>query len=168
MTIEQFGSIGEVIGALATVATLAYLAIQIRRSNLLTTVESNRFMANATGACLLAIAQDADVARVFRQGLGDRGSLNADDTVRFDLLLGEIITGITSSFTDREVLGDKDNSRESSIAGNLRAFLQTPGGAAWWAQYQGRYPPSVQSEVEEILRAAEPPTGQRNPAADSA
>ena len=127
MTIEQFGSIGEVIGALATVATLAYLAIQIRRSNLLTTVESNRFMQNATGACLLAIAQDADVARVFREGLGDRGSLNADDTVRFDLLLGEIIGGITSSFTEREVLGDENNSRASSMVENLRAFLQTPG-----------------------------------------
>ena len=160
MTIEQFGSIGEVIGALATVATLAYLAIQIRRSNLLSTVESNRFIQNKTGAYLLAIVQDADVARVFREGLRDRGSLNADDTVRFDLLLGEIVGGITSWFTDREVLGDKDNSRESFGVENLLAFLQTPGGAAWWAQYQDRYPPSARSGVEEILRTAEPPAAQ--------
>ena len=33
MTIEQLGSLGEIIGAAATIATLAYLAVQIRQNN---------------------------------------------------------------------------------------------------------------------------------------
>ena len=43
VTIQDIGSIGELVGALATVVTLAYLALQIRRSNILTTAESRRF-----------------------------------------------------------------------------------------------------------------------------
>ena len=35
MTIQELGSIGELIGAIATVATLIYLALQIRQNSFL-------------------------------------------------------------------------------------------------------------------------------------
>ena len=35
MTIQELGSIGELIGAIATVATLVYLALQIRQNSFL-------------------------------------------------------------------------------------------------------------------------------------
>ena len=40
MTIEQLGSIGELVAALATVVTLAYLALQIRGSTVATKAEA--------------------------------------------------------------------------------------------------------------------------------
>lgn len=42
MTIQDLGSLGEVIAAVATVATLVYLAIQIQTSNRLARAEASR------------------------------------------------------------------------------------------------------------------------------
>ncbi len=42
MTIQDLGSLGELIAAIATVATLIYLAIQIRASNRLARAEASR------------------------------------------------------------------------------------------------------------------------------
>ena len=42
MTVEQLGSIGELIAAIATVATLGYLGVQIRTSNRLARAEASR------------------------------------------------------------------------------------------------------------------------------
>ena len=42
MTLEDLGSIGELVAAIATVLTLIYLAIQIRTSNRLARAEASR------------------------------------------------------------------------------------------------------------------------------
>lgn len=42
MTIQDLGSLGELVAAIATVATLIYLAIQIRASNRLARAEASR------------------------------------------------------------------------------------------------------------------------------
>jgi len=168
VTIQDLGSIGEVLGALATVATLAYLALQIRRSNIIATLESRRATTSVQSGIILAIVQNPDVARIWREGLGDRGSLNSDDKVRFDLLLGELIAGITEGFMDQGLLGNSDASATRDNQENIRAFLQTPGGAAWWPKYRGRYDLKVQSAVDDILTASEVTTAQHNDTPNSA
>ena len=161
MTIQDIGSIGEVIGAVATVATLAYLAMQIRRSNILSTAESKRFARNATSETILSIVRDPDVARLWREGLSDRGALNTDDKVRFDMLLGEYISGISAGLMDQVLLGDQDAFHASESQENIRVFLQTPGGTAWWEKFRGRYEPRVRSAIDEILSASELPAAQQ-------
>jgi len=43
MNREALGALAEMVGAAGVIVTLGYLAVQIRRSNLLSTAESNRF-----------------------------------------------------------------------------------------------------------------------------
>jgi hypothetical protein len=157
MTLEDLGNIGEFVGAIGVVVSLLYLAIQIRRSNLLATAESNRFQQHASNESIMAIVHDPEVARIFREGLGDRDALSSDEKVRFDMLLGSLIGGIATSMMDQELLGHRGTPTASDQVENVRVFLSAPGGAAWWAVYQSRYAPAVRSMVEEILRAATPP-----------
>jgi hypothetical protein len=117
---------------------------------------------------ILAIVQDAGVAKLWREGLGDRSALNGDDKVRFDMLMGEFIAGIASGLMDRELLGDRDAFEASDSQENIRAFLQTPGGTVWWGKYRGRYEPRMRSAIDDILSASELPAAQQSAAADPA
>ena len=157
MNWEAIGALAEALGAAGVIATLAYLATQIRRSNQLATAESNRFGAVASQPITLAIAQDTDVARIFREGLADRESLSADDRVRFDMLLGALVGSFTSAITDQLILG-----HDLDVAGsqdNLVAFLNAPGGKSWWNDYRARYTKHHVEVVERVLGGHGPPAG---------
>jgi hypothetical protein len=167
VTIQDYGSIGEIVGAVATVATLAYLAVQIRRSNIIATIESRRATTSINSGILLSIIQNPDVARIWREGLSNRGSLNSDDKIRFDFLLGEYIAGQTEGLMEQDLLGTSNAFADPNNQENIRAFLQTPGGAAWWAKYRGRYDPRVQTGIDGVLAALESPAAQQGAAADS-
>jgi hypothetical protein len=95
MNWNVLGVLAEIVGAAGVVITLGYLAVQIRRSNVLAMAESNRFSFTSSNATTLAIAQDSELAKVFYEGLGDREALSAQDRLRFDMLMGAFIGGIT-------------------------------------------------------------------------
>jgi hypothetical protein len=156
MNWDAVGALAEAVGAAGVIATLAYLAIQIRRSNLLATAESSRFSHTASDPAVLAISQDPDLARIFREGLGDRDSLSADDRVRFDMVMGTLIGGFSASITDQALLGRRPDLQGDQTEA-LKAFLLAPGGASWWAVYQARFAPGVRSRIEEMLGISKPP-----------
>jgi hypothetical protein len=87
VTIEQVGSIGELIAAIATVATLAYLALQIRQNS--TILASAQAAANREGSSELSVilASNRDAARVFWAGCGSRKSLESSERQQFDAML---------------------------------------------------------------------------------
>ena len=68
MTIEDLGSIGELVAAIATIATLFYLAVQIRQNT--RTVEAAAFQSGVDGINHLnnLLAHDESMARVLRLG----------------------------------------------------------------------------------------------------
>jgi hypothetical protein len=157
MNWEAIAAIAELIGALGVIVTLGYLARQIRRSNLLATAESNRFAYTAANPAILAIAQDSDTARVFREGLADRDSLSADDRIRFDMVMGAMIGGLSTVLVDQGILGHRHEFIASGQEENLRAFLRAPGGASWWAAYQARYAPAHREAMEKVLHVGDEP-----------
>jgi hypothetical protein len=55
---DAVGALAEAVGAAGVIATLGCLAIQIRRSNLLGTAESNRFHFQVSTVPLMGIVQD--------------------------------------------------------------------------------------------------------------
>ncbi len=72
VTIQDLGSIGELIAAVATVATLVYLAIQIRANTTAIHSEARgRSHAEAIDASAI-LGGNRDAASVFARGLADR------------------------------------------------------------------------------------------------
>jgi hypothetical protein len=151
MNWDVLGVLAETVGAAGVIITLGYLAIQIRRSNVLALAESNRFSFTSSNATTLAIAQDPELARIFYEGLSNREVLSAQDRLRFDMLMGALIGGISTSITDQDILGHR--GFEAGQDQNLREFLLSPGGASWWAAYRLRYKASQRLILEEILQS---------------
>jgi hypothetical protein len=95
---DAIGAIAELAGAAGVIASLVYLAIQIR--------QNTRSAREATWQSTLRdlqqfralIAQDPEVARVYREGLRDLKSLNDDDRWRFGALMQFLYSVFETAF----------------------------------------------------------------------
>ena len=154
MNWNAIGAIAELVGAAGVIITLLYLALQIRRSNRLSTVESIRFGGRAADLPIMAIVQDPEVAKIFSNGLANRESFSPDECLRFDMLMGILIGALVGTLIDKQLLGrnDKLGGDQSEM---IRIFLLSPGGASWWSSYRSRYARADQSIVDEIIASPE-------------
>lgn len=70
MTLQELGSLGEIIAAIATVATLIYLAIQVQASNRLARAEASRVPSSDLNALNAAFGTDSTLREAMRLVLG--------------------------------------------------------------------------------------------------
>ena len=75
MTIQDLGSIGELVAAIATVVTLVYLAVQIRQNTKMIGASLAQAHRDARNDTTRFLATDPETARVYRHGLRDPDSL---------------------------------------------------------------------------------------------
>jgi hypothetical protein len=157
VTIQDLGSIAELIAAVATVVTLAYLAVQIRANTRAIQADSRRNEVQTTAAIVQSLVADREVARLFNSGLADFSGLSPEDRTRFSMLLGNLI-GAEGVIFDEVRLGVVSREILRHRSPNLRAFLNTPGGRAFWAHFSDRYPNDFREYVEhDILGSGSEP-----------
>lgn len=89
MTIQDLGSIGEFVAALATVATLLYLSAQIRSSNRLARAEASRAPNSDLNAINAAFGTDVAFRVAFRKVLSGatRAELGPDERIGVDFYM---------------------------------------------------------------------------------
>ena len=131
MTIEQLGSIGELLAAVATIATLIYLAIQIRGSSAATRAEARRAIDLASHETVREIARDPDMAEMFMKGLVEPEALEATDSFRFSLLLSHFFSMQNTAWLEVNLGTMSESELKDSIA-RCRRFIVAPGGLWWW------------------------------------
>jgi hypothetical protein len=150
VTIQDWGSIGELVAAIATVATLAYLAIQIRANTRAARAQSGQARTASTKQQLLALAQNQHLAGVFRRGLADLQSLEPDEQIQFTFLVTSFLSDAHASFTDME-LGVSDRSTFEVVWTGLRLLLKTPGGMEVWQRTASSYTPEFRTIIDSDL-----------------
>jgi len=88
VTIQDLGSIGELIAAVATIATLAYLAVQLKQNTASVRASGAVAHSDAMRSLNLVIAQDPELVTLYWDGLAHRADLTQADRRRFDFLIG--------------------------------------------------------------------------------
>ena len=150
MTIEQLGSLGELIAAIATVATLIYLALQIRASTKISRAESRRTTTSQSSEFSSLIANNPELASIFRRGLADLNSLDPDERIRFNFLFAMLISQTQSTFEDSD-LGILDRDIFELVSAPVFRMLATPGGYQYWEEWRGGYVPKFRERIDEVL-----------------
>jgi hypothetical protein len=132
VTIQDLGSLGELIAAIATVATLIYLAVQIRQNT--STVRSSSAAADTQNqnALLLLLSQDAELNRIFWSGLDSRSQLDLADQRRFDPLMSALLNNYEQSwrFYRERAIGEETWSSQFE---SIKWFAAQPGFTEYWA-----------------------------------
>jgi glucuronate isomerase len=144
VSLQDLGSIGELIAAIATVATLVYLAIQIRH-NSLALDRSNEFaQAGSIHDITLLfnelnwrLASDGELADIYTRALAGE-NLTSTEATRFVAFVNTYVATIENLVGQQTLeLGytELDSSSALTLFGPiLKQLLETKEGAKWWQE----------------------------------
>ena len=91
---DAIGAIGEIIGAIAVVGTLAYLARQVKTQNTATETVMYDNLISSWGVPLSMLVENAEVARIWRVGLHEPDALSDDEATQFSALFRLVINSV--------------------------------------------------------------------------
>ena len=151
MNMERAAHVGEISASIATLITLVYLSIQIRRSNQLSYTESRR-ATQAYGTSLATmIGESQDTADFFLNSLLDYSGLSPSEQLRFDFLFALMVGQLDLAFADHEMgLIDRKTFENASIP--LLQMLKLSGGQNYWKKYGNTPRPSFIEYIESNMK----------------
>ena len=137
MTIQDLGSIGEFIAAIATVATLAYLAVQIRQNSGLLRRAGEDSAASVAAASIGLAAQSPENAAIVHRGSQDLESLSPEEQTHFFLIMSSQFVGFNYSFAAHRDGAMSDDLWDMQRQG-VQIYLAMPGVRVWWERVGSR------------------------------
>lgn len=155
MTIQDLGSIGELIAAIATVATLVYLATQVRQNTraLRSSTFENISEQMAQNAGLL-VAQPA-LSKVFIKGAKSLGELSPEERLQLQAFFVMSLRRLESVHVQAE-LGSITEDLKRGFELSILTVLQTPLGAEWWSSAKVTFNRSFSNYVDSWLASNQP------------
>lgn len=155
MTIQDLGSIGEFVAAVATVATLVYLAIQIRANTSAVQSAAAQTVHEAFATWYRMLATDADLAQLVTNGLRDYSSLTETDKARFVSTFMAFLSYSQDAFI---------KWREGSLSQELWTgwelvmmnLVNSPGGKDFWRERGYCFGEDFQNHVENDIMKRKP------------
>jgi hypothetical protein len=154
MNWEAIGAIAELLGAIGVIASLVYLARQIRDGQRALRAGSYQQFRQDISQSYNQGMKDPQTARAIRAGMANFAELDEEDAFRFDFWIhGVMHTYDNAHYQHR--MGMLDDERwEMHRSDFVGLFTNDPGVAQWWRQTGGRrskFSPAFVALVEEIL-----------------
>ena len=159
MNWDAIGAIAETLGAVGVIASLVYLATQIRHSREQMERNTQALRANAYQEIVnqrdnitLSVAQDSEMARMVVRGFAGVENLDAEDSLRFTIWMETLLSGLENTHYQYR-MGFLDEDRWGLHHHRLRELMSPPGIDEWWRTSAFRNGPSPEfvALVEEIL-----------------
>ncbi len=88
--LEAFAYIGEIIGAVAVVVSLIYLAIQVRQNTQAQRTENFSRALDRVAAIQASLSQDSETALLVSKGVSDVASLTSKERIQFTWAMYEL------------------------------------------------------------------------------
>ena len=152
MTLQDFGSIGELVGAIATVATLAYLAVQIRQNTQGLSINSYHQATSDLSRQLEAVYLNPEFAEIFRRGSNDPSDLSDPERARFAAYVSAFYYAYENLFELYEK-GRIDPEKWENAVLNALPLFNRPGIAGYGTRRAG----AVSGRFRDFLRSYDPP-----------
>jgi hypothetical protein len=153
MSLEELGNIGEFVGSIGVIASLVYLAMQIRQNTRSTRAQTFLSISSEVESFARILAENPDAARIWRIGLGDPDALEPDEFIRFSYLLTLVFQHAENVFIQRshEMV---DGATWATLDENMGRYAKQPGVRRWWAFAHVSFHPDFRRAVERRIREA--------------
>lgn len=151
MSLQDLGSLGELIGAIATIATLIYLAVQIRANTRTTQASAIQFMLEgARERISMQGYVSPDLGEITAIGLSAYEELTDKQRIRFFWYLTEHVLQLQNVMNLRRqgMLAELDYR---TWVNYVCSFVNTPGGKIAWEQCARAVSPDVRDVIENHL-----------------
>jgi hypothetical protein len=155
LDITTLAAWGEFIGGIGVIASLIYLAGQIRQNSRLLRASSSAVTTEATNAVSRLIAEDPEAARLYWAGLADRSSVSDSDRQRFDPMLSMTLGAFSQEydFFQDGMMGERVWNRRKR---SMTWLMQQRGPQQWWSDWgRALYEPEFCDFVDGLIREGE-------------
>jgi len=150
MTIQEWGAIGEVVGGVAVVLSLLYLASQIRQSTKTARASSRQAILDKFYDAGWDLVRHPHLQAALANGFNDFDSLSNNDKATFALVAGRYGGNLYNALLLRKA-GLLDEETLLVIGRAFVSSVATPGGQRWW-HIEGRaFFPQLRDYVEARL-----------------
>jgi len=152
MTISDLGSLGELLAAVATIATLIYLALQIRNNTSIAKAEAARELSNSWNGLLNSSWHDKAISTVMHNGSsGNSEIMDDEELLMFGARLDQYVFQHNAAI-ELHRQGLVSEEFKGTIDNAMVMFLTCPGGASWWKATGYMYP--NRREIDALLAGA--------------
>lgn len=150
MSIQDLGSLGEFIAAIATLITLAYLAVQIRQNTQSVRASTFHEAISDFAHGIEELNKDADLTRIWYEGLQNFENLSQLEQQRFATYLTAILRRYENILYQTEQ-GTLDPNAMLGMHSHMKYAMSQSGSQAWWARGKNLFNAELQQHVESKL-----------------
>ena len=131
MTMQDWGAVAEVVGAIGVIVTLVYLAAQIRQNTRQMRSEGHQAIADAYSVTLGQLLADGSLFRTIVRGCQDWGSITAFQQSQCHIFFHQHLMHFRTAFQLHDK-GAIDDDVYRSIENGHVMFMANPGNRIWW------------------------------------
>ncbi len=131
MNWEAIGAVGEILGALTVVVTLVYLAVQVRQNTAAVKASSHHAITDSFNAINARIAENPQMARIWRLGQAGLGTLSEDETVSFSFMMLAYLRVFETLYYQRKI-GTMEEQLFVAEEQTLRWAVRSQGFREFW------------------------------------
>jgi hypothetical protein len=162
---EAISAIGQLVGALAVVISLIYLANQVRSNARETRLAAGRSTLDFLNRFTQQIAEHADLAELRNRGFVDFESLEAVDRTRFGSYMHAMFRTIENVYY-QHLEGHLDPRVWRGLEVVIRDLNALPGVQAWWRSRSHWFSEEFAKFINQQQETAKPPSMYREPMKD--
>ena len=151
MNWEAIGAVGEVLGALGVIATLGYLAVQIRQNT--RSVRSAAYQAAVASSVAVAamFASSETMSEAFSKGFREFEDLKGPERYRFGAYAYALFRSYENIFY-QHAQGAIESDLWVGFHNMLQRDINETGFAAWWDRQRNVFSPEFQRYVDRLRK----------------
>lgn len=151
MNWEAIGAIGEVVGAIGVIATLIYLAAQIRQNSAVVRSATRQAVSTAQMEFGIRIATSSDLrASVARWMSVQPAPTSPDDLLRDEFFLRSCFRMFENQYHQNKD-GTFEDTMWSGYLENMKRIIEQPAFREWWAASRTLYSTEFASFIDSVL-----------------
>jgi len=156
VTIQDLGSLGELIAAIATVATLVYLAAQVRQNTRALRSSTFQGISEQMANNVEPIVVHPEVAALLLKGTAGLDGLTPEGRLRFQSILVMSFRRMEAVYVQAQ-LGSIDSDLTLGFERSMLSLLYSVGGAEWWSTAKVTFTSSFSAHVDSWLAENDSP-----------
>ena len=153
ITLQDLGSLGELIAAVAVVVSLLYVAVQVRQNSRSIRAANYQTFSESYREFRVLLLKDESLRIVWAKGLQSRSQLSGSDQAQFDNLM-MIFTRVAETNFYHASNGLVDESFLSGWLEEAIEIWRMPGVQDWWADNKRFF--NIEFRASWDLRLAKP------------
>jgi hypothetical protein len=161
MSIQEWAAIAEIVSAVAVVASLIYLAVQIRqntnglsmslRSTELAAFERNVEAGNRIREIFIL---NSDVSELYARGLKSYADLGDSDRMRFGMVLSNVFSALQGAYV-RQLAYGNDPANFAGSERTLDSLIRRRGVRDWLSRNNPDWRPQFAAMVQQRVKMFE-------------